>query len=162
MANTKPITIRAPEADEAPPPSVPQEFRRFGLPDLEELGLWLVGRLKERYGAIDDRNAIGWLRGAMETNEFMFIRTGDCVGLAQISRRPLDPIPFVEEVFVLCRREEDEDKALGLYDRFATWAKQLGSVEMLVGNFSDVHKEKVAKHFGRVAARQIHVVRVRD
>lgn len=156
----KKIAIRPPEAEEPPPPSVPQDFRRFGLSDLQEMGLWLAERLKERYSGLDERNAIGWLRGAMEGNEFMFIRTDECVGLAQINRRPLDPVPFVEEVFVLCKNDNDEEKALGLYDRFHTWAKQLGSAELLVGNFSDVHKDRVAKHFGRIAARQIHVVKV--
>ncbi len=125
----------------------PSEFHRFGLPDLEDMGAWLVERLKGRWGAVSDKNIAAFLRGVMESNEFLFVRTKNAVALAQAAHKPLEAVPFVEEIFVLVRNDAFEEGAQ-LYGAIRNWGESHGASRIEVGNMSDVEPEDVAAQFG--------------
>jgi len=130
------------DADEAP-----CDLHRFALPDLEDMGAWLVERLKGRWGAVSDKNIAAFLRGVMESNEFLFVRTRNAVALAQAAHKPLEAVPFVEEIFVLVRNDAVEE-GVQLYGAIRNWGESHGASRIEVGNMTDVEPEDVASAFG--------------
>src|SRR5258708_4882023 len=82
--------------------------RRFGMPELDKHGNFLVERLKTRYPQLTDRNIFSWLRGSLESNEVQIICTAHAIGMAQITHEPLDTQPIVKEVFVFVRFDKME------------------------------------------------------
>src|SRR5712672_4228096 len=103
-------------------PYVPVTIARFALPDLDVWGVHLMERLLSRFPHLNDRMFIGWLKGCMDSNEFLFIRSANAVALAMIVRSPLQPTADVQEVFVLTRGKGCEDEGLAMYDEFRRWA----------------------------------------
>ena len=148
------------------PASEPASARvmRFGLGDFQELGEWLLWRLKDRYPQVNASTLSGWLRGEMVNNEVMFIRLGNAVGMASIGHKSLlDPRPVIEEIFVLVKgRDADAviEKAhlaegARLYEEFKRWGETLGASELLVERMSDVPRDMIKAALGRVFAREV-------
>lgn len=149
-------TDAAPEA--AAPPRA--QHRRVSTPDLSELGNWLTERLKDVFPGLAPRNVQAWLAGCTVTNSFFFIRTAHAVALAQINHRPLDPTPFVEEIFTLAM-DGFEDEAADLYLPMAEWAKGLGASELRLGGWdSDVHIERVIARIGTIRQKTYYVSKI--
>jgi len=144
-----------------PPPISPPDVnvRRFGLADMEPMGMWLFERLVKHFPHLTDRIFSGWVRSLMNSNDMLFLRTNDAVCLAQLSRWPLDPVPYLEEVFVLCRNDALEEGA-ALYSAMYSWAKGAGATEMVVDRFSDVPRDMIVKAIGKVTDYDLAIVRV--
>lgn len=133
------------------------EIRRFTLPDMDRVGVWLVPRLIQVYPHLNNRTIIGWLRGMMYDNEYLFLWQPNSVALAQMERaQTLAPRPMVRERFIFCRDPKDkknQEEAGAFYERFATWARQSGCDTLLVMEKSDVPEEMVKKQLTRLFTR---------
>lgn len=144
----------------APQPYQPVSIARFALPDLDVWGVYLMERLLSRFPHLNDRMFIGWLKGCMESNEFLFIRSVNAVALAMIVRSPLQPTADVQEVFVLTRGSGCEDEALAMYDEFRRWAERMGARDLLVDIFTDVGKDAIQRRLGRLYNRITPFIRL--
>jgi hypothetical protein len=141
---------------------------RFTTGDLAKYGEWLLWRLKERYPQLAERNAASWLGSLTNTNDTMFLRTASAVGVAQLLRRRLDPQPFVEEVFVLCKgRDSDgaiEQSAYAegalIYAEFKRWGEGHGASELVVERWSDVPREMIKATLGKLYLRESAYVKI--
>lgn len=136
------------------PLPVPGTFwtRPFRGNDIEELGPWLVERLKVRWTHLHERQIGGWLQAAIGVRGFLFIRSEKAVALAQATNKLMQPQQVVEEVFVLAREGGIEEAAL-LYREFKHWADALGADEVICENLTDVPHDLIKAQFGRLWAR---------
>lgn len=146
--------------------SEPQSARvmRFGPADFQDLGEWLLWRLKDRFPQIHQSMVAGWLKGSMDSNEIMFLRFGRAVGMASIGHKNLlDPRPVIEEIFVLVKGRDTDgviekpafEEGARLYGEFKRWGETLGASEMLVERMSDVPRDLIKLALGRVWAREV-------
>ena len=127
-----------------PPTEGPLAQHRFGLADLDEMGHWLVTRLRERYIETSPGMILGFLRGCMTSNEWWFERRGKAVGLAQLLRLPLEPQPIAAEFFLLHQPDGEED-AFALYPAMASWAAHQNASRLVVERHSDIRTSMVCK-----------------
>ena len=154
MAATKPN--KSPESTSTDP----VKTWKFNAPDLSDMGLWMLNRLSQKAPHLNDRNFVGWLRNCMESNEFMFIRSQNAVGLAQRVSDVFDPVPRVVELFVWVRDREKMGEAATIYAEFQRWAVSLGSKEMLIERDTDAPLEMLKAHFGTLYERMITVAKL--
>ena len=134
---------------------------RFVLPDISACGDWLIARLAKRYGGLTPQTALGWLRGMMESPEFLFLRNDKAVFLGQSRHTRLDPTPICEEVFCLAQ-EGGQRHAAALYKDFLRWAEAQQARELIVDGFSDVPKPLITEMLGeKLASRTVWHVRLR-
>lgn len=152
-AHARAVSGQVVDAVAQPQPYLPVTITRFALPDLDAWGVYLMERLLSRFPHLNDRMFIGWLKGCMESNEFLFIRSANAVALAQIVRSPLQPMADVQEVFVLTRGAGATDEGLAMYDEFRRWAERMGARDLLVDIFTDVPKEAIQRRLGRLYNR---------
>src|SRR5215472_4240717 len=90
---------------------VTARIMRFAPADFQQLGEWMVWRLKDRFPQVHDGMIAGWLKSQMDSNEAMFLRFNRAIGLAAIGHKNvLDPKPIIEEVFVLIHGRETDGK----------------------------------------------------
>lgn len=152
--------------------------RRFNLPDLADKGIWLFGRLRERYPHLQDIQHASWLRGLIDSSEVFFQRTDHAVALAQIVKQSLSPKPTVVERFVLLERlpvlsekatdsekaayktatQERQEEAVVLYERMAMWAHQIGADDMEVLCHSDLTRDALQGVLGKISRREVLTV----
>ncbi len=136
-------------------------IHRFNMGDLAKYGEWLLWRLKEKY-PLGDRNLASWLGSLMVTSEIMFIRTERAVGVAQLLRRRLEPQPYVEEVFVLCKGRDSDgiiepaahEEGVLIYGEFKRWGESNGASEWIVERWTDVPREMIKGKLGRLWLRE--------
>jgi len=114
--------------------------RRFGLPDLQTHGLWLYEKLKKRFPHVAQSDLTAWIRGAIETNQFFFICTDRAVGMAQSNHRPLEPVPFVDVVFVESLDDTDRSHEPAIYRDMTRWGKSMGAGEL---NYGELTAEQI-------------------
>lgn len=117
---------------------------RFTTGDIDQYKGWLFPKLRRMFPDTHDRILMGWLRGVAENNEINSMKAKHAVGMAQVSRQPLTPIPTVRELFVFIEDESDDAKIDGaaIYKQFGQWAASMGVHEiLLVDQFSDVPRD---------------------
>src|ERR1700730_17312930 len=84
-------------------------IRRFDLADLSRHGAWLVPRLTAALDLPEQRLA-GWLRGMIDSSDFLFLTREHSVALAEMQRaNGLADKPIVRERFVLVEDVENKD-----------------------------------------------------
>ena len=83
--------------------------RRFSMADLEPFGVWLHGRLKDRWVTLTERMFPTFVKDWMGSNEYLFLCTKHAVGLAQVYHEPMDPQPYVREIFVFVKDDHIDD-----------------------------------------------------
>lgn len=153
-------------AEEAAPkaPRKPVEVRRFCLPDIEPFGAWMVARLRERWSYLTDRTMVSFVRGAMDSNQYFFVRTDDAIGMAILDHEPMTATPFAREVFVLMRDVEDSQQArevMAIYAQMRNWAKAQSCDRLEVENFTDASRELIKAATGnRVMIKESSFVKV--
>jgi hypothetical protein len=137
----------------APPPVLHAEVRRFELPDMEA-HRWFLPRFLREYPHLNERSAIGFLRGILYSNEFLFLYQEHGVALAQaMGSGGLEPEPIVWERFVWVENPADvsQQQAASLfYPRIAKWAKTMGVKVVHLENKTDVHHDLIKAQVGRV------------
>ena len=146
-----------------PPAREVQTVNRFGTPDLNDKGIWMTRRIREKYGHLQDRFIVGWLGGLTAKNECCFIHTKNSVALAEKITEGLNPMPSVKVWFVLTKDPKDKDQvedAACLYDQMKTWAKGLGAERIIVCEDSDVPKAIIEARLGRLFDTKISHARV--
>ena len=132
---------------EAPPARRIAKPHRVSVVDIDEIGNWLVARLRERFPQHSERVLYSWLRGCTNDNETFFSRDGGGVAMAVVHRSFLSP-PWVEEMFCLAMTEDDKWRATGLYTDMRTWAVGLGATHIIVERFSDVDRADISLEIG--------------
>lgn len=133
--------------------------RRFSMTDIEALGAWLTERLRDKWPHLTDRHILGWLRGCMESREFLFLRAENATGLAEIVHDPLSPVPRIREVFVLCRKGFQHEGA-AIYTHFKRWAESMRAGEIEVLTHSDVPNSMVKDVIGNPLRRETMVIKL--
>lgn len=139
--------------------------RRFFIPDIDRHP-WIVDRLTKLYG-INERQAVGWLRGITESSEFLFLYSENAAALAEVTRQhtlatqPVLTIRFVwiAPSFVVDGKPEKAEiaEALLFFDEFAKWAKNKNiSTIVLEDDVLDVPREQIreTKSLGRLFRRE--------
>lgn len=115
-------------------PAVPLKApRRFTLGDLPRYADALYPHLKRLFPHINDRMYGGWLRGCINDNSCLFVcidaEVGKgAAGMAFIGRDPLNPVPFVDVLFVIGA----DEVRVGIYQKIMAWAKELDAMEVKV------------------------------
>ena len=120
---------------------------RVSVVDIDEIGNWLIGRLRERFPQHSDRMLFSWLRGCTNDNECLFLRAAGAVMMATVHRSFLTP-PWIEEVFCLAVTEEDKLHACGLYTDVRTWALGLNATKIICEQFTDVDRADISLEIG--------------
>jgi hypothetical protein len=147
--------LKEPE-QEAPPPNI----RRFSMGDLSTHGAWLLKRLLNAYPQLNEKYVAGWLRGMLDSNEYLFICTESAVALFQtLSVHSLENKPWIWERFVFCKEGYVMDGA-ECYKRCHEWAKSMGVEQIIVEQLSDVPHEVIKEALGRLYTRQQIFARV--
>jgi hypothetical protein len=147
----------------APPPVVYAEVRRFELPDLDTHARWFMPRFLKEYPHLNERSAIGFLRGIIYSNEFLFLFQEKGVALAQaMGSGGLEAEPIVWERFVWVENPADagQQQAASLfYSRIAKWAKGMGVTKIHVEENSDVPHDMIKAQCGRIYETQQKYIR---
>lgn len=143
------------------------EIRRFNLPDLDQHGEWIMGRLLKQFGHLDRRRVITWLKGILYQPEYYFLYQEHAVALVQITNHnSLDAAPVVQERFVWAQDPKNPAHiaaAAEFYPMILAWAKFHPGVEiMIVEESSDVPHEMVRAKLSdkRVFVREQKFVRI--
>jgi hypothetical protein len=134
--------------------------RRFQIPDLNHHAGWLIERLVKAFPHRTERDLIGWLRGVIYANDFLFLYQDHSVALATVSRvHPLLPKGHVQEIFVFAEAGYEAEAAV-FYDDFARWAKNQGLDTIVVQEMSDVPHEAIRDKLGRMFTKTITFARM--
>ena len=146
------------------PDPVPEHApaRRFQLPDLDKHGRWIIARLLKVYPHRSERDLIGFLRGIIGNNSYLFLYQDYGVALATVAQtNPLAPKAHVEEVFVWAVPNQPADVCASFYVDFARWAKHQNLDVVIVEEQSDVSHEAVKVALDkRVFVKQVQFARV--
>jgi hypothetical protein len=130
-------------------------IRRFELPDLDRHGIWLIRRLIAAYPHLQERQVLGWLRGLVYNNEYLFLAQEHSVALAQAVRPDaLTPRTVVIEKFVWAQAPEYVEEAARFYERLLVWAKQQDAEQIVVEEQTDVPHEMIRAKLGRLLERK--------
>lgn len=145
------------------PSNIQQTMRRFDLADLSRHGAWLVPRLTAALELPEQRLG-GWLRGLIDSREFLFLTQDHSAGLAEVAQvNGLADKPIVRERFVFAQdidNPEHVKEAANFYDEFHRWAKSLGAEIIIVEELSNVGHEAIKERLGRIFTRQQQFARV--
>jgi hypothetical protein len=136
------------------PPAFFAEVRRFELPDMDHHARWFMPRFLKEFPHLNERSAIGFLRGIIYSNEFLFLFQDRGIALAQaMGSGGLEAEPIIWERFVWVEDPaniEQQKAAAFFYPRMEKWAKGLGVKVIHVENKSDVGHELIKAQVGRV------------
>lgn len=140
------------------------EIRKFQLPDLDRHGRWILPRMASAWPHLNERALVGFLRGILASNEFLFLYQPHGVALAQmIGTHTLSPKPIVQERFVWVEDRDDKEQianAALFYDRIRDWAKSARVETVIVAELSDVPIDLIKERLGRIFNRQQQFARV--
>lgn len=130
------------------------ETHRFFLPDFSELGVWLIGRLKQKHPTMTDAGLMSWLRSLIQSQDYLFIRRGSAVLLAQQIREGVDAGIIVKVLFSFCQSGNEQDGAY-LFDDLHRWATGLGAREVMIGDNNDISQTLIEEVLGKIQKRTV-------
>lgn len=135
--------------------------RRMQPPDFVTHS-WLLSRICKVYPHRTDRDVVGFLRGLIGSNDYLFLYQDYGVALATIAKtNPLAPKSHVEEIFVWAAPGYDPTLCASFYDDIVRWTKGLGLEMIFVGEQSDVPADLIKETLGkRVFTRQVTYTKV--
>jgi hypothetical protein len=138
--------------------------RRFDLPDIERHGRWFLPRFLERFPHLNQQQAIGFLRGVLYNNEFLFLCHEHAVALAQaVSDHTLQPETIIWERFVMVEDPEDEvhiEQGAAFYDDFRAWAHRKNVKKIVIEQCTDVSRKRIAEKLGELNPTELMIVKV--
>jgi hypothetical protein len=144
--------IRYPEPlnlDTATPMVKEGAVSRFLNVDVQRYGPWLIPKLTTRWPQISAMTFSGWVMGWTGGNTFLFVKTPNAVGLAEIYKQTPELRVKAREVFAFCNGKDHEDEILTLYKEFKRWGKSLGVSEIIdIGNASDLSPKRLRENAG--------------
>lgn len=134
-----------------PPPPV----HRAGPADLNETGEWLIPRIVEHWSTTPAM-VMGWMRGALPSNEQALMRCGDAMGMAHVEPGRMGHPCRVIVDFVLSRHmAEGVDECVEIFAWFAHWAKGHGASGLFrVDDFTDIDRSYIRGRLGKLTKRE--------
>ena len=142
------------------------DTRRFDLPDLDRHAAWFMPRFLKNYPHLNERAAIGFLRGVIYHNEFKFMFQEKGAALFQMmGAHSLDATQVVWERFVWVADPENKaytDAAAFFYKDALQWCKFKSVDIMMVEQNTDVPHEMIRQQIGRLYATEQKFARVKD
>ena len=135
------------------------QVRRMGLADLDEMGAWLIQRLTTVHPEATPREIMGWLRGAIASNEVWLVRSAHCAAMAQVVRLPLERQPIATELFVFAQ-DGFLEEAAELYRPMASWAAHLDCSRLEVERCSDVARRDIRDVVGPLITKTLAHLRI--
>jgi hypothetical protein len=152
-------------------PSERIEMRRFMTADLSSHGAWMIPRMLKAYPELTEQSAVGWIKGFVHSNEYLFLRQDNAVALAQLMPGySLVPAQIVQERFVWVtdsKNQEQVEHAADFYSEMYQWANRLTGVkDIIVDENTDVPRAMIEKrmtdHKCRLLKREMSYVRVKE
>jgi hypothetical protein len=152
-------------------PSERVEMRRFMTADLSRHGVWLIPRMLKVYPELTEQSAVGWVKGFVTSNEYLFLQQDNGVALAQLMPGySLVPTQIVQERFVWVadpKNQEQVEHAADFYSEMYQWANRLTGVkDIIVDENTDVPRAMIEKcmtdHKCRLLKREMSYVRVKE
>lgn len=127
------------ELDTTTPMVKEGEVSRFAAADARRYGPWLIPKLTTRWPQISAMTFSGWVMSWTAANTFLFVKTANAVGLAEVFRETPDLRPRAREVFVFCNGKDYEEETLQIYRHFKKWGRSIGVAAIHdIGNASDL------------------------
>jgi hypothetical protein len=117
---------------------------RFQLADVPARAPWLLKRLIEEWPHISEATFAGRIRVWIGSNQHYFARTPHAIALAVLQRHELDPLPFVEEVFLKTEGVQNEE-GTAIYRDLCRWAKGHGAAKVIIDKHSDMSSTQIQK-----------------
>lgn len=157
-----------------PDEAIPSErapITRFMTADLAKHGPWLIPRLVKTYPELTEQTAVGWVKGFVPSNEYLFLQQDNGVALAQLMPGySLVPTQIVQERFVWVanpRNEQQVQQAADFYNEIYQWASRLVGVQnIIVDENTDVPRAVIeqcmTEHKCRLLKREMSYVRVKE
>ncbi len=140
------------------------DVRRFELPDLDHHARWFLPRFLQEFPHLNERAAIGFLRGVIYSNEFLFLFQDKGVALAQsMGSGGLEDEAIVWERFVWIQdpaNTAQQQAAAFFYNRIVKWAVQLGAKVVHIENKTDVPHDMIRAQAGRIHETQQKYIKV--
>lgn len=156
--------VEVPENAVQPPAPIVNPAQRMTLNYFQKDMAWALQRVVQGYPHLTERTAFAWLQPLLSNNEFLFLRTGRCIGLAQIVREhTLRPRPIVYERFVFCRNPDDKEEileAIEIYAEFRRWGQHQGAANMIVLEQTDVPSKVLDAKVGDVKTQVMRYIRL--
>ena len=158
--------VETPKVAIVPPSArgVDVEIRRFELPDMDRHATWFMPRFVKEFPHLNDRQAIGFLRGVLYSNEFCFLYQDHGVALAQtVNAHTLQYEPIIWERFVWVEDSSNQkqlEAASHFYTHFGTWAKRQGIKIVHVDEKTDVPLDLIQARLGKVNVTEQKYARV--
>lgn len=152
-------------------PSERPEIRRFMTADLSRHGPWLLPRMLKAYPDLTEQTAVGWIKGFVVSNEYLFLQQDNGVALAQLMPGySLIPTQIIQERFVWVADPKDKaqvELASHFYSEIYNWATKLAGVkDVIVDENTDVPRalieECIAERKCRLLKREMSYVRVKE
>ena len=141
-------------AEKIAPPHEMAVVRRFELADLSRHGPWLLQRFGVEFPEVPERTVAGYLRGLIESPEYMFLYQDNSVALAQLIHLPGFQVRrAVQEHFVWCEDKADKrqlEYAADFYVHMAEFARRRDAQTMFVCEKTDVPKHLIEQRLGRL------------
>jgi len=138
-----PAPVALPEVDTTSPAF--GEITRFTAADIPTWGEWLLARIQERFPQWNRASMHGRLMGFISSNQFMFVKTGEAVGLATVAHEPMDSTPFVREVFLFMTGDDAKKDAIKIMKEFERWAKTIRAKRLDLWVCSDLQRDDVVR-----------------
>jgi hypothetical protein len=130
----------------------PAPVRRFEIADLSKHGPWLMKRFAEAFKDVPERQIAGYLRGLIESAEYMFLYLDHAVALAQLVYLPGFKMKrIVQERFVWVEDRADKDQleaAADMYVHMKDFAKRRDCESIFVCENTDVPKNLIENRLG--------------
>ena len=136
--------IKPPEVDTTTPAF--GEITPFTAADIPVWGEWLLARIQETWPFWDQASLHGRLMGFSSSNQFLFVKTGEAVGLATVAHEPMDSTPFVREVFLFITNPDAKKDGLKIITEFKRWAKNIRAKRLDLWIASDLTREEILRH----------------
>ncbi len=152
-------------------PNERPEIRRFMTADLSRHGPWLLPRMLKAYPELTEQAAVGWIKGFVVSNEYLFLQQDNAVALAQLMPGyTLVPAQIIQERFVWVadpKNQEQIELASHFYNEIYQWANKLAGVQnIIVDENTDVPRAMIetcmTAHKCRLLKREMSYVRVKE
>lgn len=165
MSNLKVVELEEvtmpPDDGKNPAKARVSSARRFSVIDLEQMGAWLTTRLLEKYPTQTPQRLRAFLRGCIDSPEYLFLRNNRAVALFQRITTPPAFTTVGHEIFVL-GQEDCGTEAEWLYDDAKRWGEANGVERLIVNNLSDVALDKIRRRLPRMFQKTLIYARLGD
>jgi hypothetical protein len=152
VSNLQLDEIDFPEPEKPPVPSFLEQsviVRGFTLADLVQSGDIIIARLKKKYPRVSDKVLFSYLRDIVYSNEHHILRTDNAFAAARLKKDTFMPM-WAEELFVFCD-EGCVGEGVDLYKSMFEWAKSHSVSEFYIDEMSDVPRDLIRAHFGKIS-----------